>query len=70
VLRFLRGLGDAAVCVLGNHDLHLLALAEGYSRAHKGDTLDAVLAAPAEAGLARGQLADGARRGAAGLERG
>ncbi len=46
VLRFIRSLGDAAVCVLGNHDLHLLALAEGYGRAHKGDTLDAVLAAP------------------------
>jgi bis(5'-nucleosyl)-tetraphosphatase (symmetrical) len=46
VLRFIKNLGDAAICVLGNHDLHLLALAEGYSRAHKGDTLDAVLAAP------------------------
>ena len=46
VLRFIRSLGDAAICVLGNHDLHLLALAEGYGRAHKGDTLDAVLAAP------------------------
>ncbi len=46
VLRFIRDLGDAAICVLGNHDLHLLALAEGYGRAHKGDTLDTVLAAP------------------------
>jgi bis(5'-nucleosyl)-tetraphosphatase (symmetrical) len=46
VLRFLRELGDAAVCVLGNHDLHLLALAAGHGRLHKGDTLDAVLAAP------------------------
>ncbi|MHB1353616.1 MAG: symmetrical bis(5'-nucleosyl)-tetraphosphatase [Thiobacillus sp.] len=45
-LRFIRGLGDAAVCVLGNHDLHLIALATGHGRAHKGDTLDAVLAAP------------------------
>jgi bis(5'-nucleosyl)-tetraphosphatase (symmetrical) len=46
ILRFVRGLGDAAVCVLGNHDLHLLALGEGLGREHKGDTLDAVLAAP------------------------
>ncbi len=46
VLRFVRELGDAAISVLGNHDLHLLALAEGHGRAHKGDTLDAVLAAP------------------------
>jgi bis(5'-nucleosyl)-tetraphosphatase (symmetrical) len=46
LLRFLKGLGDAAICVLGNHDLHLLALAEGYGRMRKGDTLEAVLAAP------------------------
>ena len=46
VLRFVRSLGEAAVCVLGNHDLHLLALAEGFGRAHKGDTLDDVLNAP------------------------
>jgi len=46
VLRFVKNLGDAAICVLGNHDLHLLALAEGFGRAHKGDTLDDVLAAP------------------------
>jgi bis(5'-nucleosyl)-tetraphosphatase (symmetrical) len=46
VLRLLRNLGDAAISVLGNHDLHLLALAEGFGRMRKGDTLDAVLAAP------------------------
>jgi len=46
VLRCLKSLGDAAISVLGNHDLHLLALAEGYGRIHKSDTLDAVLAAP------------------------
>lgn len=45
-LRFIRALGDAALCVLGNHDLHLIALAEGYGRPHKGDTLDTLLAAP------------------------
>jgi bis(5'-nucleosyl)-tetraphosphatase (symmetrical) len=46
VLRFIKNLGDAAISVLGNHDLHLLALAEGFGKVHKGDTLDAILAAP------------------------
>lgn len=46
VLRFVRGLGEAAVCVLGNHDLHLLAVAAGISRARQSDTLDDVLCAP------------------------
>ncbi|HVQ61227.1 MAG TPA: symmetrical bis(5'-nucleosyl)-tetraphosphatase [Burkholderiales bacterium] len=45
-LRFVRELGDRAVVVLGNHDLHLLALAHGYAKARKDDTLDEVLAAP------------------------
>lgn len=46
VLRFVRDLGDRAVTVLGNHDLHLLVVAEGVRKAHPGDTLDAVLHAP------------------------
>ncbi|MFO1427231.1 MAG: symmetrical bis(5'-nucleosyl)-tetraphosphatase [Steroidobacteraceae bacterium] len=47
VLRFVRALGDNAIVVLGNHDLHLLALAWGEGRGTRpGDTLDAVLAAP------------------------
>ena len=46
VLRFVKGLGDRAVCVLGNHDLHLLAVAAGTASMRKNDTLDAVLAAP------------------------
>jgi len=45
-LRFVRGLGDRAVVVLGNHDLHLVCIAEGYGRRRAEDTLDAVLAAP------------------------
>jgi bis(5'-nucleosyl)-tetraphosphatase (symmetrical) len=46
VLRTVRSLGDAAICVLGNHDLHLLAVAAGHQRKGRQDTLDAVLAAP------------------------
>ena len=45
-LRYLKQLGDHAVVVLGNHDLHLLAIACGAKRAGKKDTLEAVLAAP------------------------
>lgn len=45
VLRFVRALGDNAVVVLGNHDLHLLAIACGSRRKRKSDTLDEVLAA-------------------------
>jgi len=45
-LRRVRALGDNAVVVLGNHDLHLLALAHGAHRRRESDTLDEVLAAP------------------------
>ena len=45
-LRLVHALGDNAVVVLGNHDLHLLALAHGAHRRRRSDTLDAVLAAP------------------------
>lgn len=45
-LRFVRDLGDAAVTVLGNHDLYLLMVAEGCGRRGKGDTLEGILGAP------------------------
>jgi bis(5'-nucleosyl)-tetraphosphatase (symmetrical) len=44
-LQRLRGLGDAATCLLGNHDLHLLAVAFGGRAAHRNDTFGEVLAA-------------------------
>lgn len=50
-LRRVIGLGDRAVAVLGNHDLHLLAIAAGVHRAKRGDTLDDILAAPDAADL-------------------
>jgi len=50
VLRFVRDLNErtpsAAITVLGNHDLHLLAVAAGEGRQHHSDTLDEILAAP------------------------
>jgi len=45
-LRFIRRLGSSAAVVLGNHDLHLLAVAEGFAKQSKLDTLDPILAAP------------------------
>ena len=45
-LRRVRSLGDNAVVVLGNHDLHLLAVAHGARRPRPSDTLEEVLAAP------------------------
>ena len=46
VLRFVRELGDRAVVVLGNHDLHLLIQHEGFERKRKDDTFGDVLGAP------------------------
>lgn len=46
-LRFVRALGNNARVVLGNHDLHLLAVAiAGTRKLKRGDTLDDILAAP------------------------
>ena len=46
VLRRLRALGASATCLLGNHDLHLLAVAHGVRSLHAGDTFSDVLDAP------------------------
>lgn len=43
VLRFVNGLGDKHKTVLGNHDLHLLAIASGATRRNESDTLNYVL---------------------------
>jgi len=46
VLRRLQNLGNSARCLLGNHDLHLLAMHLGLSRPKTGDTVQDVLSAP------------------------
>ena len=46
VLQRLAALGGSARCVLGNHDLHLLAVAHGVRRAHRSDTVQQVLDSP------------------------
>lgn len=46
VLRFVKGLGDRATVVLGNHDLHLILRAEGMGRESRDDTIAPILAAP------------------------
>lgn len=45
-LRFVKSLGSSAVSVLGNHDLHLLAIASKHRKLRKKDSLDQVLEAP------------------------
>lgn len=45
-LRFLFAMRESVVCVLGNHDLHLLAVAHNVERLKKGDTLREILDAP------------------------
>jgi bis(5'-nucleosyl)-tetraphosphatase (symmetrical) len=46
LLRQLMALGDAAQCLLGNHDLHLLALWQGVRQPGRHDTVQDVLQAP------------------------
>ena len=45
-LRRIRSLEGAAASLLGNHDLHLLAVADGAQRLKRQDTLEEILAAP------------------------
>ena len=45
-LRLIASFGDAAVSVLGNHDLFMLASAAGHGKPHRGDTFGEVLDAP------------------------
>jgi bis(5'-nucleosyl)-tetraphosphatase (symmetrical) len=45
-LRYVRSLGDSAVTVFGNHDFHLLCVAEGVEAKRKRDTLEDILGAP------------------------
>src|SRR6185295_13584046 len=46
VLRFVKELGDRAIVVLGNHDLHLITQYEGFEKKRKDDTFVDVLEAP------------------------
>jgi bis(5'-nucleosyl)-tetraphosphatase (symmetrical) len=45
VLRRIMACGDSAKCLLGNHDLSLLAVAHGRRAPHRNDTMDKVLLA-------------------------
>ena len=46
VLRFVKQLGPSAVTVLGNHDIHLLALWSQITQLGRKDTLQPILSAP------------------------
>jgi bis(5'-nucleosyl)-tetraphosphatase (symmetrical) len=46
MLRWAHEHKHAVKMVLGNHDLHTITVAEGFAKAHRGDTLQAILEAP------------------------
>jgi bis(5'-nucleosyl)-tetraphosphatase (symmetrical) len=62
VLQRLVALGNAATCLLGNHDLHLLAVAAGAQKLHRSDTLQPLLEHPQRHAwlhwLRQGRMAD------------
>jgi len=45
-LRFLYEMRDSVVAVLGNHDMHLLAISRGHKKMGRNDTMQAILDAP------------------------
>jgi bis(5'-nucleosyl)-tetraphosphatase (symmetrical) len=50
-LRRLIALGGSGQCLLGNHDLHLLAVSQGVRKPHRSDTIGDILSAPDRAQL-------------------
>ncbi len=46
VLRYAADLGDRSIQVLGNHDFHLLAAAQGLRKLRRSDTLEQIIKAP------------------------
>ena len=52
-LRYVKALGDQAISVLGNHDLHLLAVVKGIREASGKDTLQEIIDAPDRDDLCR-----------------
>ncbi len=50
-LRRLQGMGQSATCLLGNHDLHFLAVLNGTRTLNRGDTLTELIDAPDRASL-------------------
>ncbi len=44
-LRFVKSLGTNAITVLGNHDLHLIAIANNVRKPHRNDTVEEIIEA-------------------------
>ena len=50
-LRFVKSLGENAISVLGNHDLHMLAILYGFQQQRPKDTFDEIINASDKASL-------------------